>query len=288
MLFLFSFTLWWKMWRFRSNPESASIPPKGFTTSNRIFSSWKKSFWSFCFHRFLFFDSAEQTACPRVSIFHAIVRCVCRRCCLRCRSESRLGFFWWWWGKENGGGKSEWNRGGLSDTDSPGEGEFGRDRQVGIVTPCTHTYAQIENEWFSFRTYRKYFKAALQVILSRLCCLLACSSLFGFQKLHEDGARTKALLMKVAHLTGCISQLSSTLPRRTHSELPPIMHGREFAPIDASGVRIPVAHSLRRPRPVSRSLSAGPSKANWRAGELALIHCVLRATDSLLRACWDT
>ncbi|CAK6962517.1 lysine-specific demethylase 6A-like [Scomber scombrus] len=36
----------------------------------------------------------------------------------------------------------------------------------------------------------------LQVILSRLCCLLACSSLFGFQKLHEDGARTKALLMK--------------------------------------------------------------------------------------------
>lgn len=29
---------------------------------------------------------------------------------------------------------------------------------------------------------------------------LCCSSLFGFQKLHEDGARTKALLVKVAVL----------------------------------------------------------------------------------------
>lgn len=30
------------------------------------------------------------------------------------------------------------------------------------------------------------------------------SSLFGFQKLHEDGARTKALLTKVAILTGIV------------------------------------------------------------------------------------
>lgn len=217
------------MWRLRSYPESASVPPKGFTISNRIFSSWKKSFWSFCFLQFFFFDSAEQTVCFRVAIFHAIVRCVSRRCCLRCCSESRLGFFWWWWGKENGGGKSEWNRGGLSDTDSPGEGQFGRDRQVGIVTPCTHTNAQFEISLFSVLACRKCFWAALQVILSRLCCVLACSSLFGFQKLHEDGARTKALLMKVANLTGCILQPSSTLIHGTYSNLPTIMHGSDFA-----------------------------------------------------------
>lgn len=54
-------------------------------------------------------------------------------------------------------------------------------------------------------------RAPLQVILSRLCCLLACSSLFGFQKLREDGARTKALLIKVAYLAGCVSQPSTAI-----------------------------------------------------------------------------
>lgn len=172
-------TLWWKMWHLRSYPESASVPPKGFTISNRIFSSWKKSFWSFCFLQFLFFDSAERAVCPRVAIFHAIVRCVSRRCCLRCCSESRLGFFWWWWGKENGGGKSEWNRGGLSDTDSPGEGQFGRDRQVGTADPCTHINAQLEirclfcpcmSKLFS-EPLCKWFWAAYVVFLLAAHCL---------------------------------------------------------------------------------------------------------------------
>lgn len=130
-------------------PGERYCPSKGFTISNRIFSSWGKSFWSFCNLQFFFFNLVERARCPRVAIFHAIVRCVFGRCCLRCCSESRLGFFlWWWWGKENGGGKSEWNRGGLSDTDSPGEGQFGRDWQVGIATPCTHINAQCEiNLW---------------------------------------------------------------------------------------------------------------------------------------------
>lgn len=188
-----------------------------------------KSFWSFCFLQFPPFDSAEQIVCLRFAIFHAIVQCVSRRCCLRCCSESRLGFCWWWWGKENGGGKSEWNRGGLSDTDSPGEGQFGRDWQVGIATPCTHIDAQFEIKLFSLLAYRKYMWAALQVILSRLCCLLACSSLFGFQKLHEDGARTKALLMKVANLTGCIVQPSSTLAIGSYTSPSTIMQSCEFA-----------------------------------------------------------
>lgn len=61
----------------------------------------------------------------------------------------------------------------------------------------THT---VENVLFSVLACRRCVRAAPRVILSRLCCLLACSSLFGFQKLHEDGARTKALLMKVANL----------------------------------------------------------------------------------------
>lgn len=73
------------------------------------------------------------------------------------------------------------------------------------------------------------FWAPLQVILSRLCCLLACSSLFGFQKLHEDGARTKALLIKVANLTGCILQPSSTLIHWTYSSFLTTMHDSEFA-----------------------------------------------------------
>lgn len=39
-----------------------------------------------------------------------------------------------------------------------------------------------------------------QVIRNRLCCVSStCSSLFGFHRLQEDGARTKALLLKVCH-----------------------------------------------------------------------------------------
>lgn len=57
----------------------------------------------------------------------------------------------------------------------------------------------------------------------------ACSSLFGFQKLHEDGARTKALLMKVVNLTGCILQPSSTRVYGTLLNLSLVVHGGEFA-----------------------------------------------------------
>lgn len=40
----------------------------------------------------------------------------------------------------------------------------------------------------------------LQVLVNRLCFLSStCSSLFGFQRLQEDGAITKALLLKVCH-----------------------------------------------------------------------------------------
>lgn len=86
-------TLWWKMWRLRSYPESASVPPERIYYIESHLFILGKSFWSFSFLRFFFFDSAEQPVCPPVAIFHAIVRCVSRRCCLRCCSESRLGFF---------------------------------------------------------------------------------------------------------------------------------------------------------------------------------------------------
>lgn len=47
-----STTLWWKMWRLRSYPESASIPPKGFTISNHIIWTWEKVFDHFDFVKF--------------------------------------------------------------------------------------------------------------------------------------------------------------------------------------------------------------------------------------------
>lgn len=57
----------------------------------------------------------------------------------------------------------------------------------------------------------------------------ACSSLFGFQKLHEDGARTKALLMKVANLTGCVLRPSGTRVYRTLLNLSIVVRGDKFA-----------------------------------------------------------
>lgn len=40
-----------------------------------------------------------------------------------------------------------------------------------------------------------------------VCLSSTCSSLFGFYRLQEDGARTKALLLKVCHRVGSLSRL---------------------------------------------------------------------------------
>jgi hypothetical protein len=78
-----------------------------------------------------------------------------------------------------------------------------RDSLVGIdrseSKPCTHLWCILNILYTRLPfLYVKSICTAVQVILNRLCCILACSSLFGFQRLHEDGARTKALLLKVA------------------------------------------------------------------------------------------
>lgn len=78
-----------------------------------------------------------------------------------------------------------------------------RDSLVGIdrseSKPCTHLWCFLNILYTRLPfLYVISICTPVQVILNRLCCLLACSSLFGFQRLHEDGARTKALLLKVA------------------------------------------------------------------------------------------
>lgn len=81
----------------------------------------------------------------------------------------------------------------------------------------------------------------LQVFVNRLCFLSStCSSLFGFQRLQEDGAITKALLLKVCHRVG--SQPTPSIHSYVGFVLPPEV--KWYGPHRSTPAKHTVSHDI--------------------------------------------